>query len=206
MRPFTVALTGGIGSGKSAVAELFSDQGVDVIDTDRIAHALTAPDGAAMPEIIERFGPVSVALGGGLDRARMRALVFEDASARRRLEAILHPLIRAEAARQLNRSISPYALLVVPLLAETTGAYDDIVDRVLVVDCAETTQVRRVVERNGYSEAAIRAIMASQASRAMRLDIADDVIENEGDRNALAAQVARFHQRYLELPALRPLS
>lgn len=164
MRPFTVALTGGIGSGKSAVAELFSDQGVDVIDTDRIAHALTAPDGAAMPEIIERFGPVSVALGGGLDRARMRALVFEDASARRRLEAILHPLIRAEAARQLNRSISPYALLVVPLLAETTGAYDDIVDRVLVVDCAETTQVRRVVERNGYSEAAIRAIMASQAS------------------------------------------
>lgn len=206
MRPFTVALTGGIGSGKSAVAELFSDQGVDVIDTDRIAHALTAPDGAAMPEIIERFGPDSVALGGGLDRARMRALVFEDAAARRRLEAILHPLIRAEAARQLNRSISPYALLVVPLLAETTGAYDDIVDRVLVVDCAETTQVRRVVERNGYSEAAIRAIMASQASRAMRLDIADDVIENEGDRNALAAQVARFHQRYLELPALRPLS
>ena len=206
MRPFTVALTGGIGSGKSAVAELFSDQGVDVIDTDRIAHALTAPDGAAMPEIIERFGPVSVALGGGLDRARMRALVFEDASARRRLEAILHPLIRAEAARQLNRSISPYALLVVPLLAETTGAYDDIVDRVLVVDCAETTQVRRVVERNGYSEAAIRAIMASQASRAMRLDIADDVIENEGDRNALAAQVARFHLRYLELAALRPLS
>ncbi len=206
MRPFTVALTGGIGSGKSAVAELFSDQGVDVIDTDRIAHALTAPDGAAMPEIIERFGPVSVALGGGLDRARMRALVFEDASARRRLDAILHPLIRAEAVRQLNRSIRPYALLVVPLLAETTGAYDDIVDRVLVVDCAETTQVRRVVERNGYSEAAIRAIMASQASRAMRLDMADDVIENEGDRNALAAQVARFHLRYLELAALRPLS
>ncbi len=206
MRPFTVALTGGIGSGKSAVAELFSDQGVDVIDTDRIAHALTAPDGAAMPEIIERFGPVSVALGGGLDRARMRALVFEDASARRRLEAILHPLIRAEAVRQLNRSIRPYALLVVPLLAETTGAYDDIVDRVLVVDCAETTQVRRVVERNGYSEAAIRAIMASQASRAMRLDMADDVIENEGDRNALAAQVARFHLHYLELAALRPLS
>ena len=206
MRPFTVALTGGIGSGKSAVAELFSDQGVDVIDTDRIAHALTAPDGAAMPEIIERFGPVSVALGGGLDRARMRALVFEDASARRRLEAILHPLIRAEAARQLNRSISPYALLVVPLLAETTGAYDDIVDRVLVVDCAETTQVRRVVERNGYSEAAICAIMASQASRAMRLDIAEHVIENDGGRYALAAQVARFHLRYLELVALRPLS
>ncbi|MBK6743014.1 MAG: dephospho-CoA kinase [Hydrogenophilales bacterium] len=206
MRPFTVALTGGIGSGKSAVAELFSHHGVDVIDTDRIAHVLTAPDGAAMSEIIEGFGPVSVALGGGLDRAWMRALVFEDASARRRLEAILHPLIRAEAAHQLSRSISPYALLVVPLLAETTGAYDDIVDRVLVVDCAETTQVRRVVERNGYSEAAIRAIMASQASRAMRLDIADDVIENEGDRNALAAQVARFHLRYLELAALRPLS
>jgi dephospho-CoA kinase len=195
-RPYVVALTGGIGSGKSAVADLFAQHGVSVIDTDAIAHQLTAPAGPAMAEIIEAFGASCARPDGSLDRAWMRALVFKDASARRRLEAILHPRIHAEAARGLDTALGDYALLVVPLLLET-GAYDDLIDRILVVDCSEEMQVKRVMQRNGYSQSVIHAIMSSQASRARRLGIADDIIENDADLGGLAEQVARLHECYV---------
>lgn len=196
-RPYCVALTGGIGSGKSAVADGFAGLGVAVVDTDGLARELTRPGGDAMPEIIEAFGPESVAPDGGLDRAWMRARVFgEDTAARRRLEAILHPRIRLEAARRVARAESAYVILVVPLLVEY-GGYDDIADRVLVVDCDESTQVARVIRRDGYSEARVRSMIAAQTSRQARLRTADDILLNEGGMNDLPGKVAALHQRYL---------
>lgn len=193
-----VGLTGGIGSGKSAAAELFAARSSAVIDTDVIAHALTGVDGAAMPAIRSEFGATVVAADGALDRAAMRTLVFSDASARRRLEALLHPLIRRESERRLQASASaaPYAILVVPLLVES-DAYRRRVDRVAVVDCAETTQVDRVMRRNGLARHEVEKILAAQATRAQRLAAADDVIDNDGTLAELAPQIGRLHQQYL---------
>jgi dephospho-CoA kinase len=193
---FTVALTGGIGSGKSAVAERFAALGAGIVDTDVIAHGLTAPGGAAMPAIAAAFGASFVAADGSLDRARMRSHVFDDPAARRRLEAILHPMIRSEAEAQRSALRTPYAMMVIPLLVES-GDPRGRFDRVLVVDCSPETQVRRVMARSGLAREVVEAILAAQATRAERLAMADDVIDNEGALSALDDAVSALHDRYL---------
>lgn len=197
---FVVGLTGGIGSGKSAAADIFAELGASVVDTDAIAHELTGPRGAAMTAIVAAFGTEVVAADGSLDRAAMRRLVFADAQARKRLEAILHPLIRAEAQRRCAAATGAYAVQVVPLLIEA-GGYRERAARIAVVDCSEETQVARVVARNALPADEVRRIMAAQASRAQRLAAADDVIDNEGDLAALRRQVEKLHRAYLKLAA-----
>lgn len=196
--PYILGLTGGIGSGKSVVASMFADLGADVVDTDAIAHELTAPGGAAIAPIRSAFGEGVIAPEGALDRAAMRKLAFSDSAARSRLEAILHPIIRQESDRRCRASTAPYVVLVVPLLIES-GTYRKRCDRVLVVDCAESTQVERVAARSALSEAEVRAIIATQVSRDERLKAADDVINNDAGIAALRAQVERFHRLYTSL-------
>ena len=198
MSDIVIGLTGGIGCGKSTVADLFAAQGIAVVDTDLIAHELTGPAGAAMPEIVAAFGSGVVASQGGLDRAAMRRLAFADSAARQRLEGILHPRIRGEAERLCAQAMTPYVLLVVPLLIEA-GVYRARVRRVLVVDCDEATQVSRVMARSGLTSDEVRAIMATQLSRAERLAAADDVVSNAGGREALEPQVLALHRDYLRL-------
>ena len=193
-----VGVTGGIGSGKSTVARLFEALGVAVIDTDVIAHELTAPGQPAVEAIRARFGDAYISAQGALDRDRMRELVFADAAAKRDLETILHPRIRTQAAARVAQAGTPYAMLVIPLLAET-GGYPGLIDRVLVVDCDESLQIERTRRRSGLSADQVRAIMARQASRAQRLALADDVVDNNGPAEALDAQVRRLHSRYLSL-------
>ena len=193
-----IGLTGGIGSGKSTVADLFAAQGVAVVDTDLIAHDLTGPAGAAMPEILAAFGDSVRQPNGGLDRVAMRRQVFTDPQVRQQLEGILHPRIRSEAERRCRLATTPYVLLVVPLLIES-GAYRDRVRRVLVVDCDEATQVARVVARSGLSPDEVRRIIATQLARAERLAAADDVIVNMAGVAALEPQVLAMHERYLRL-------
>ena len=196
---FVIGLTGGIGSGKSTVADLFAALGAVIVDTDAIAHELTDAHGAAMDAIRTAFGSSVVLGSGALDRSAMRRLVFADISAKGRLEAILHPLIRRESeARCAAATDAPYMLLVVPLLVESV-AYRDRVNRVLVVDCDEETQISRVMARSGLRADEVRAIMATQASRSDRLAVADDVITNDGDRETLHAQIQVLHPRYRAL-------
>jgi len=197
-RAFSVGLTGGIGCGKSTVAELFAELGASIVDTDVIAHSLTAPHGAAMPAILAEFGPGFATPDGALDRARMRTLVFADATARARLEAILHPRIRDATAAAAAIATGAYVIFAVPLLIES-GTWRARVSRVLAIDCSEETQVRRVMARSGLTADAVRAIMAAQVTRAQRLAAADDVIDNDGDLAALRPQVQRLHQHYLAL-------
>ena len=198
MQTWHIGLTGGIGSGKSTVADLFAAQGVAVVDTDLIAHDLTGPTGAAMSEILAAFGDSVRQPNGGLDRVAMRRQVFADPQVRQQLEGILHPRIRSEAERRCRLATTPYVLLVVPLLIES-GAYRDRVRRVLVVDCDEATQVARVVARSGLSPDEVRRIIATQLARAERLAAADDVIVNMAGVVALEPQVLAMHERYLRL-------
>lgn len=197
---FKVGLTGGIGSGKSTVADCFASHGVPVIDTDVIARDLTAPGGAALEEIRAAFGDEVLRVDGTLDRAALRRRVFADSAPRRQLEAILHPRIRQAVEERLATSSAPYALIVIPLLVET-GGYQDLLDRVLVVDCPEDVQIARVIARSGLTPDAVRAILAAQAGRAERLAAADDIIVNTGAPEALHAEVAALHQRYQALAA-----
>ncbi len=194
----SIGLTGGIGSGKSFVAALFAAQGASIVDTDVIAHQLTAPGGRAMPAIRESFGAEYLNGDGSLNRAAMRARVFSDADAKRRLESILHPLIGAETTAAAQRAEGDYVIFVVPLLVES-GRWVERVDRVLVVDCPEALQVERVMQRSQLPAAQVEAIMASQASRQQRLAVADDVIVNDGERAAVEEAVARLHAQYLLL-------
>ena len=199
-----VGLTGGIGSGKTTVADLFAERGAALVDTDAIAHELTGPQGAAMATIAAAFGAAVLRPDGGLDRAAMRAVVFADRAAKTRLEAILHPLIRQQSeARCKAATNAPYVLLVVPLLVET-GSYRQRADRVLVVDCDESVQISRVMARSGLAADAVKAIMATQASRAERRAVADDVVLNEGGLEALLLQVEGLHLRYLDLARAKP--
>jgi dephospho-CoA kinase len=203
---FIVGLTGGIGSGKSAVAERFAARGAVVVDTDAIAHELTAAGGAGIAPIRAAFGTAALSATGALDRDAMRRIAFSDPVARRRLEAILHPLIRAVSADRLNRRLADsgfrYALLVVPLLVES-GDYRDRVDRICVVDCPAETQIARVMARSRLTRAEVEAILAVQARRDERLAIADDVIDNTSDWPHLEAQIDTLHARYAELAAAR---
>ncbi|RYE79191.1 MAG: dephospho-CoA kinase [Oxalobacteraceae bacterium] len=194
-KPFSIGLTGGIGSGKSLVADMFAALGATLIDTDQIAHFLTAPGGLAMPAIASQFGPDFIDANGAMDRARMRAAVFSDPAVKRRLESILHPLIRVETERAAAEAQGAYRIFVVPLLVES-GKWKERVSRVLVVDCPEELQVARVIARNGLAEAQVRAIMAAQASRQARLDAADDVIVNDAGIAELTPQVERLHAIY----------
>ncbi len=191
-----VGLTGGIGSGKSTVSSLFAEQGAGIIDTDVIAHHLTQAGGAAISAIRAAFGSDCLTKDGALDRAKMRALIFSDAAARRRLEEILHPLIRDHAKAQLLQlRAAPYIILVVPLLP-ASPAFRQLVQRILVVDCDENTQIARVIGRSRMDEAEIRAIIASQTPRAERLQLADDVICNDASLDSLDKQVAVLHEHY----------
>lgn len=192
---FTVGLTGGIGSGKTAVSTRLGELGAAIVDTDVISRALTARDGGALGALREAFGSRAIAADGSLDRAAMRTLAFEDPAARAKLEAILHPAIRAEADRELAAAAGPYAVLVVPLLFETRG-YADRVDRILVVDCPEELQVERASRRSGLASGDVRAVMRAQWPRWRRLQMADDVAWNGGDLAALRAQCDRLHARY----------
>ena len=195
----TVGLTGGIGSGKSSISDLFAELGVDIIDTDVIAHELTSSGQPALKVIQDRFGPDVLDADGALDRKRMRELAFSDPAAREALQNILHPLIRDEVRTRLSRSQAPYAIVVVPLLVESRGY--SFADRVLVVDCEEEQQVERVMQRSGLAREQVRAIMATQVSRSERLAAADDVISNEGAISELRPQVKQLHERYLKLAA-----
>jgi len=193
----SVGLTGGIGSGKSMVAARLQALGATVVDTDEISRSLTAAHGEAMPQLREAFGAAFVTPEGALDRDAMRALAFSDSASRARLEAILHPAIRARADRELAAAAGPYSVIVVPLLFETRG-YADRVDRVLVVDCPETVQVERTRARSGLSEEAVRAVMAAQWPRWRRLQCTDDVLWNGGTLEQAAAQCEMLHLSYCE--------
>jgi dephospho-CoA kinase len=194
--PFCVGVTGGIGCGKSLATDMFAALGAGVVDTDVISRELTRSGGSAMPAIERAFGPAYVMCDGSLDRARMRALVFADPAAKQKLEAILHPRIRDASRQRIADAREPYLLIVVPLLLET-GAYRDLVDRVLVVDCTEEQQIERTVERSGLAADEVRRIMRAQMTRAERLKHADDVLPNDGTIEALKTTVAALHQKYL---------
>lgn len=196
-RPLRIGLTGGIGSGKSTVASQLAGFGAAVVDTDAIARSLTLPGGAAIAAIAEQFGPEYIDAGGALDRARMRSLAFSDASARQRLEAILHPLIRVETTRQAEAAGACDAIVFdVPLLVES-GRWREQVDKVLVVDCREDTQVSRVVARSGWSEEAVRAVIGQQARRVTRRACADAVVFNDAiDARELSQQLRALWDRW----------
>lgn len=197
---FSVGLTGGIGSGKSTVADLFASHGAAIVDTDLIAHQLTAPDGLAIPPIRTAFGDAFIDADGALDRVKMRAAVFDDPAQKKQLEGILHPLIRLETERVAREVPGTYVIFVVPLLVES-GTWVQRVSRVLVVDCPEETQRQRVMQRSGLSEEQVRAIMANQVPRTARLAAAHDVILNDGNPSLLPAAVDRLHAQYLTLAA-----
>jgi len=200
--PMLVGLTGGIGSGKSAVSHAFAGLGVEVVDTDALAHELSAPGTQGLAAIRERFGPEVVLASGEIDRAWLRRRVFADESMRAELEALLHPLILAETRQRIASWRGAYGIVVVPLLLER-GGLADIVDRVLVVDCPEPEQIRRVVERSRIPEQEVRAIMATQLTRAQRLVHADDVLDNSGSLDAILPQVEALDARYRQLATER---
>ncbi|MDN5864181.1 MAG: dephospho-CoA kinase [Gammaproteobacteria bacterium] len=194
-----VGLTGGIASGKSAVANAFAAQGAPVIDTDVLAREATAPGSAGLRALVQAFGEEYVDAAGKLDRGRLRRRVFASPEDRKRLESIVHPLVIERLRGQLAKLDAVYVVIAVPLLVET-GMHHDM-DRVLVVDCPAAVQIERLRARDGESEESARAILATQADRASRLAAADDVIVNDGSLERLRAEVRRLHERYLDLAA-----
>jgi len=210
-KPLRIGLTGGIASGKSTVADMFAELGAVVIDTDVVAREVVQPGQPALDEIVEAFGPGMLAADGSLDRKAMRRLVFADDEARATLESILHPRIRAETIRQstapagtiqadrhlTDRPTSGYQIIVIPLLVEST--LKSFVDRVLVVDCDEGTQLARLLARDAGSEAEARGMIAAQSGREDRLAIADDVISNDKSLEDTRAQVVALHEIYRSL-------
>jgi dephospho-CoA kinase len=194
-----IGLTGGIGSGKTAVSNLLAQLGAGIVDTDLIAHQITAPGGKAIPLIRDHFGAEFIDNGGALDRAKMRSLVFQNLEAKKALEAITHPLIRQETLRQVGQLAdagAPYLLLVVPLLIES-GTWIDQIDYLVVVDCPEETQIQRVMHRSNLSRTEVEAILKAQTSRQERLAIANAVIDNQGKLSELKAAVQELHQKIL---------
>lgn len=198
---FIVGLTGGVASGKSTVAALFSALGVPVIDTDQLARDVVEPGQPALAEVIECFGTRALGADGRLDRAWLRQQVFADPDLRRRLEAILHPRIRAELASRSAAAGGSYQVWVIPLLVE--GGSQDRVDRVLLVDCPAEVQLERLLARDGGDQATARAMLQAQAGRAQRRAVADDVIDNTGSPDALRGAVEALHVRYLSLAGAR---
>jgi len=196
-----VGLTGGIGSGKSAIAERLASYGASIVDSDLIAHQITSTGGLAIEPIAERFGSEFIQTDGALDRKKMRVLVFEDLQSRKALEAITHPLIRTKAIEQARLAIERQALyivFVVPLLLESSEWFQ-FIDHVVVADCSEAIQIQRVMERNGLTRQEVESILQAQATRAERLAQADTVIENMGSLEDLAEQVRLLHQKILQI-------
>ncbi|HLQ25155.1 MAG TPA: dephospho-CoA kinase [Acidiferrobacterales bacterium] len=192
-----VGLTGGIGSGKSTVAKLFVARGVPVIDADEIARKVVTPGLPAYEDVVRAFGEQILDDNRRINREVLRSRIFDNPQERRQLEMILHPRIRAEIQTQADRLRAPYCLVVIPLLVET--GQQDLIDRVLLVDAEEDKQIQRVMQRNGLPESEVRKILASQASRADRLQRAQEVIENNADLAHLTAEVERLHRYYLTL-------
>lgn len=201
IRPYRVALTGGIASGKSVVADMFADLGVPIVDTDLIAREVVAPGQPALEEIRQRFGDSMVTADGHLDRGAMRKRVFSDERARADLEALLHPRIAKETMRQADAADGPYQVIVVPLLVGSK--LRDIVDRVLVVDCSEETQISRLLARDQETVEQARRMLAAQSSRDERLAIADDVISNEGSLQETRARVRSLDRTYRRIAQRR---
>jgi len=200
-RILLIGLTGGIGSGKTAVSDLLAKFGAGIVDTDLIAHQITASDGAAIPLIQREFGAEFIGADGSLDRSKMRSLVFTKPEARKTLEAITHPLIRQETIRQaiqLSKDGVPYLVFVVPLLIES-GSWLGIIDRLVVVDCPEEVQIERVMQRSNLPRQEVEKILAAQASRQERLNHADMVIENLGSLRDLEREVQSLHQEILRI-------
>jgi dephospho-CoA kinase len=205
--PF-IGLTGGIGSGKTAVSDALAKLGAGVVDTDLIAHQITAPNGIAIPLIQKQFGAEYIASNGALDRNKMRSLVFSNPHARKSLEAITHPLIRSETARQtqeLLQQSAPYIVFVVPLLLES-GNWQQFIDYLVVVDCTEKLQIERVMHRSNLPQNEVEKILKAQASRKERLECADFVIENQGTPKELESDVMKLHQKILQIRKDRPSS
>jgi dephospho-CoA kinase len=207
-KPFIVALTGGIGSGKSTVARLFAERGIAVIDTDALAHGLTAPGGAAITAISQAFGTSFINADGALDRAKMRDLVFADTTAKTKLEKILHPMIREQSQEALQDANSAYVVVDVPLLCETAqheNSWAQRASRILVVDCPTEMQIERTIARalekrkEVLSRQSVESIIALQATRQARLALADDVIDNSGPSGILPDRIEALHQLYLRL-------
>jgi len=194
-----IGLTGGIASGKSTVAERFSELGVPVIDADESSRAVVAPGQPGLQAVVARFGTGVLTAQGELDRRALRGLIFADSAKRQELEAILHPLIRADMEQRALHAVGPYLILAIPLLVEGGARARARVDRVLVVDADETQQLQRLVARDAVSPEQARAILAAQASRAGRLSAADDVLVNSGTVSELRQAVDRLHERYLGL-------
>jgi dephospho-CoA kinase len=200
MSGYTVVLTGGVAAGKSSVARHFERRGVSVHDADLAAREVVAPGSDGLAAVVAAFGSEVLDAQGGLDRAAMRRRIFADAEARRRLEAIVHPRVRRWLRERAAADRGPYSLLAIPLFAENPDSYEWI-DRVLVVDAPEARQLERLVRRDGIDQALAERMLANQASRAERLALADDVIDNGGDEAALDAAVEALHRRYLALAA-----
>ena len=197
-RPLRIGLTGGIASGKSRVTQRFAELGVPVIDADVASRNVVEPGKPGLDQVVQRFGQGVLDAGGRLDRRALRNLIFNDSSLRQALDAILHPLIRAEMEREAAAATGPYVIMAIPLLIEG-GSTDKRVDRVLVVDADEALQIQRLQARDGSSEEQARTILASQASRAARLAAADDVLLNTGTVAELRQAVDRLHEQYLQL-------
>jgi len=195
---FSVGLTGGIGSGKTTVANFFADLGVSIIDTDVIAHSLTIPGGAAIPAIQKAFGVAFITSDGAMDRQKMREHVFKDPRAKQQLEKILHPQIREACEAATQTAQGSYLMFVVPLLIES-GNWLERVQKILVVDCGEETQIDRVIKRNHFNRGQVLDIMRTQVTREQRLQHADDVINSEQDLSLVRQQVEQLHQKYLKL-------
>ena len=196
---FTVGLTGGIGSGKSAVADLLAEMGAAVLDADRISHELTAPGGAAIEPLRAAFGDAMITAQGALDRARMRAAVFADPALRLQLESILHPRVGEVLRERAAMAKGSYLVLVIPLLVEGLARWRPSLDRIAVVDCPESIQIERVMRRSGLSAEDVRAIMATQATREARCGAADDLIENSTSFDALQSRTRALHTQYLQM-------
>lgn len=199
-RVFTLGITGGIGSGKTSVSNFFSEFGASIIDTDVIAHDLCKPNGIAISSIRSQFGESFIQDDGAMNRSKMRELIFNDAQAKQQLESILHPLIRQQTELMVSKSTGLYAILVIPLLIESKQWIDRL-DRILVIDCEEETQILRVMRRNSFEREQVLQIMAMQVSRHERLQYADDVINTENNFAHIRQQVAQLHAKYIHLCA-----
>lgn len=196
-----MGVSGGIGSGKTTVTDLFKALGIEVIDADVIAREVVEPGSIAMQEIVDKFGPDIITRDGQLDRAKLREMIFRESHLKIWLNALLHPLIRDQMTQQTRNAQSPYCILSVPLLVENN--LNNSVDRVLIVDVTEQTQLDRTLKRDNVDRQQIKSIMKSQASREQRLAIADDIIDNNGGQEKLVAQVHKLHQDYLQFASMR---
>ena len=196
-RPLLVGLTGGIGSGKTTVKNFFDELGTPTIDADEISHRITKPGHAAFDEVVALFGKQCLDEGGNLDRRRLRAQIFNEPALKQKLEAIIHPRVRAEIREFTRRVRHPYCIICIPLLLET-GAQST-VDRVLVVDAPEQLQVARVSRRDHAEEQQTRSIIRSQTGRTQRLQAADDIISNDGNISDLKALVETLHNKYMKI-------